>query len=684
MALKIVCVNVGNYEGRGAEYVNKLHNAVGRNLPDDLKYEFIVFTDDPTGYDPGIHTREIPVKLEGWWNKLYLFKDGVFALGDRIVYFDLDTVITGPLDSIVAYDGMFAILRDFYRHNGLQSSVMLWRNGGPTDRFWNEWCECGAPKIEGGDQAWIEKFKWKEIDILQDLFPNDFISYKIHCNSTLLHKPKVVIFHGNPRPHEAGGWVDEVWKIGGGTALELMSQGNTKEEQLIENIKHSMSLGLESLKEVPQHDGIALFIGGGPSVNKNIDEIRERQNHGQKVFALNGSWRWLERKGITPDFHILLDARPENDAFVYHGNVALYYASQCSNNVFELSRLLAKLKCLSKPKIWHHINAQHLPELAQETLFIGGGSSVGLNALSIGAVLGYREMHLFGYDSSYESDQGHAYDQALNAKERTISVTCGGLDFVAAPWMVTQVEEFKQLAPQLLAMGCVLTVHGDGLLPHTARIIATAADSMESADGIMKVGETWWPVYDNECRRSMDIQLPDIQEIMPFVKNKGVCVQAGGNVGLWPKEFAKHFDMVYTFEPNPLNFKCLMRNCEESNIAKVEAALGDKDGNAAIQEVEGNCGACYIKDGDDFPVMTIDGLELDACDLIQLDIEGYELKALLGAAQTIEKFRPVIVVEDKGLSDKYGSKQGDIADHLAIFGYKVAKQVNRDIVFVCG
>jgi FkbM family methyltransferase len=544
---------------------------------------------------------------------------------------------------------------------------MLWE-AGCCDDIWDTYFDAGCPEIEGGDQAWIENCMFNP-DILQDEFPTDFISYKVHCNNTLLHKPKVVVFHGEPRPHNAGGWVDHVWKIGGGTALELMNIGNTANDQLVKNIDHAMSLGLETLKQVPAHDGVALFVGGGPSVNKDIDEIRERQKHGQKVFALNGSWAWLEKNGLCPDYHVLLDARPENADFILDDSVPMYYASQCSKDVFAHAR---------NPVLWHHLNAQQI--LPNETLFVAGGSSVGLNALSIAYILGYREMHLFGYDSSYEAEQGHAYPQALNDKDRTISVTCGGRDFITAPWMVTQVEEFKILAPIMLSLGCVLCVHGDGLLPHTAKILSRPP---ESEDGIMKIGDTWWPCYDNECRLSIDRQLRDIQEILPFVKNKGVCIQAGGNVGMWPKEFARHFDLVYTFEPNPLNFKCLMRNCEESNIAKVEAALGDKDGNAAIQEVENNCGACFIKDGNEFPVMTIDGLELDACDLIQLDIEGYELNALRGAAETIVKLKPVIVVEDKGLSERYGSKEGDITKYLSTFGYTIAKHINRDIVFTC-
>ena|ERR1035437_7799108 len=150
--LRIVCVNAGNYCGRGAEYVNILHDSVNRNLSQDTEYVFECFTDDPTGLNEGIVARELHGGLSGWWNKLYLFKQGLFPEGDRIVYFDLDTVIVSGLDDIVKYNGSFAILRDVYRHDGLQSSVMMWQ-ANKKAHLWDLWLGSGCAKIEGGDQA---------------------------------------------------------------------------------------------------------------------------------------------------------------------------------------------------------------------------------------------------------------------------------------------------------------------------------------------------------------------------------------------------------------------------------------------------------------------------------------------------------------------------------------------------
>ena len=139
---------------------------------------------------------------------------------------------------------------------------------------------------------------------------------------------------------------------------------------------------------------------------------------------------------------------------------------------------------------------------------------------------------------------------------------------------------------------------------------------------------------------------------------KKVAIQAGGNVGVWPREFSKYFEKVISFEPDELNFECMVKNTGNiDNLEIYNTALGDKAGLGALNRVSYNCGAHYLKNGDEFQVMTIDSLCLDSCDLIQLDVEGFELNALKGAQKTIEEFKPVIMVEDKGLSNRYGSQK---------------------------
>lgn len=206
--LTFATVNWRNYEGRGVEYANILFDGVRRNLREGTPGRFVVFTDNVSepGYNPEIELRQLPEGLDGWYNKLSLFRDGAFDYGDRVVYFDLDTVITGSLDDIAKYDGYFAILRDVYRPDGLQSSVMAWEHG-EYDYVWEGFKAFRYPKLANGDQEWIEQ-SIESPAILQKLFPGKFASYKCDAQYGIPPNSSVVFFHGWPKPSDFAqdGW----------------------------------------------------------------------------------------------------------------------------------------------------------------------------------------------------------------------------------------------------------------------------------------------------------------------------------------------------------------------------------------------------------------------------------------------------------------------------------------------
>jgi FkbM family methyltransferase len=149
---------------------------------------------------------------------------------------------------------------------------------------------------------------------------------------------------------------------------------------------------------------------------------------------------------------------------------------------------------------------------------------------------------------------------------------------------------------------------------------------------------------------------PDLpKEISECVLQRDVVVQAGGNCGFYPKQYAKLFKTVYTFEPEWLNFHCLNLNVTEPNVIKNQSCLGDKHQLVNLAIKEKNRGKNYINGAGILPTYCIDDLNLEVCNLIHLDIEGYEYFALRGAENTIKKCRPVIVVEmwDK-LDNRFG------------------------------
>jgi hypothetical protein len=197
----------GDYEPR---HVERLREQVEQHLPGAL---FVALTDQHLK-----HTRRVPLQhasWSGWWAKMELFRPDL--RGD-ILYFDLDTVITGSLEQIASV-GKLSVLRDFYRdglrreENGLNSSVMYLPEADRAEVWdaWNTNTYQHITKLRArglGDQAFLETLWLNKAARWQDMLPGQFVSYKLDVNPqwktgrpcVIPADTRVVVFHGRPRP----------------------------------------------------------------------------------------------------------------------------------------------------------------------------------------------------------------------------------------------------------------------------------------------------------------------------------------------------------------------------------------------------------------------------------------------------------------------------------------------------
>lgn len=199
----VCCVNAGNYQGRGKEYVENLHRMVRENSTAGL--DFWCFTDYNQAYAEGISKKPFKHEfLKGWWQKVALFEKDVFPEGERIVFFDLDTLIIGNIDDLLGYTGFFSMLAPFRKGQMKQSGVMAWKHG-TVCQIWDMFKMLRFPMTGNGDQEWIGN-QISTANLFQSLFPDMFVSYKIN-KKQFPDKASIVLFHKNPKPHECKDWV---------------------------------------------------------------------------------------------------------------------------------------------------------------------------------------------------------------------------------------------------------------------------------------------------------------------------------------------------------------------------------------------------------------------------------------------------------------------------------------------
>lgn len=259
--------------------------------------------------------------------------------------------------------------------------------------------------------------------------------------------------------------------------MDIAIHCNTDDEILFSHIKHNSLRDLPWIKQVPEHDGHAIIVGGGASLADNLESIRWRVGLEQKLFALNNSAKYLYEHGFSPDYQVIVDAREHNKNFVEHiyANEALL-ASQCHPAVFDAAKNVT---------LWHPVIEgieNYLPDVDFEYAMVGGGTTVGLSSMCLAYAMGYRKIHLYGFDSSHKDEAGHAYEQPENEKEPVVKVRAYGRNFDCSLAMAYQAELFPECCNNLIKLGCVITCDGDGLLPWSMKHMFSEPMHMEEED----------------------------------------------------------------------------------------------------------------------------------------------------------------------------------------------------------
>jgi FkbM family methyltransferase len=151
----------------------------------------------------------------------------------------------------------------------------------------------------------------------------------------------------------------------------------------------------------------------------------------------------------------------------------------------------------------------------------------------------------------------------------------------------------------------------------------------------------------------------ELELLRQIVAPGGIVVEGGANIGAHTIGLAKKVGprgQVHAFEPQRIVFQTLCANVALNSCMNVHAhraALGEKQGEVVVPwlspispENFGGLSLHGASDGERVPLRTIDDCELPACQLIKLDVEGMEIEALRGAANTIRRCRPHLYIEN--------------------------------------
>ncbi len=161
---------------------------------------------------------------------------------------------------------------------------------------------------------------------------------------------------------------------------------------------------------------------------------------------------------------------------------------------------------------------------------------------------------------------------------------------------------------------------------------------------------------------------------LEHIKPRDTVIDAGAWIGGHTMAYLKKVGVdgkVIAFEPNPDAYECLKLNVSPlstgSNLEIYPEALGDERNIVAfsVKRGWGDSGHVgYDQDSVNLWMNRLDNYNF-APNFIKIDVEGCELKVLKGAAKTIEKHIPVMVIEINRLAlERQGSTREQVFDWL--------------------
>jgi FkbM family methyltransferase len=199
---------------------------------------------------------------------------------------------------------------------------------------------------------------------------------------------------------------------------------------------------------------------------------------------------------------------------------------------------------------------------------------------------------------------------------------------------------------------------------------------------------------------------PEIELAERVVREGDTAIDIGANFGLWAYHLSKAVGprgRVYSFEPIPFTaktFRMIARALDfKDNVELVEKGVGESNGKVAFTVPVMDTGAIsaglvHMRGRDDsragrekhapFPntkdieceVVTIDDFlpNIERLSLVKCDVEGADLYAMRGAKKTLEKHKPIVIVEiTPWFLEGFGLTVADVVAFFEGLGYHCYK-----------
>ncbi len=165
------------------------------------------------------------------------------------------------------------------------------------------------------------------------------------------------------------------------------------------NLASCQRRGLPRVQQLPERKDPLAIVCSGPSVREYLDELRSWPGD---IWAINGAYHYLLKQGIVPGGFFGMDPLPGLTPYVEqaHRDTIFYICSICDPSVFDV---------LSGRNVQTWNPDGDGMKYPPDQWTIGGGTTAVTRAPYLGLLQGFRDITLFGVDSSFENGEPYCY-----------------------------------------------------------------------------------------------------------------------------------------------------------------------------------------------------------------------------------------------------------------------------------
>jgi hypothetical protein len=215
------------------------------------------------------------------------------------------------------------------------------------------------------------------------------------------------------------------------------------------------------------HEQVALFVSAGPTLEKYLDEIKERQAKGAVVFTVKHAFPTLKKAGITPDWTVILDPRPV-DGKSTHGVIRsdLFADAGPEDKVLFATMTHPSVRMHLESKGaqlfgWHaHTQATLAakPASFDRGMVVMGGTCSATRIPMLAFVMGFRRFEFYGYDFFYPEDV-----KQEDIKQSLMKITLGAdKQFLTTGELIAAMQDLGQWNKWLVDNRITVKFHGEG------------------------------------------------------------------------------------------------------------------------------------------------------------------------------------------------------------------------------